>query len=123
MPLWILTGRRFRPTVAVMTARYRSPVAPRHYIREWLETFGVSQQELADAMDTDKSNITRWIGEPWRVNLDVLTGISEALRGRFPEMAEPGNLLKPPATVRALERIRHAAEIITESEGPKRPRK
>jgi transcriptional regulator with XRE-family HTH domain len=106
-----------------MTTRYRAPVAVRHFIKEWLLEFDLSQQELADLMETDKANVTRWIGEPRRVNLDVLTGISEALKGRFPEMAEPGNLLKSPDQVRALDRMRHAAEIITAPTKQPRSRK
>lgn len=104
-----------------MTTRYRAPIPPRHFIREWIKALGLTNQELADAMDTDKSNVTRWISEPRRVNLDVLAGISEALKGRFPQLAEPGNLLKSPEKVMALERFEQAAAIIADK-GPERPK-
>jgi len=109
--------------IAAMTTRYRSPVAPRHYIREWLTELSLNQQDLADLMEIDKSNITRWIKHPRRVNIDVLQGIYEALKPQFPSLTGPSDFLKPPAMAMAERQIRAAAQTIVgqRQEEPKIP--
>lgn len=41
------------------TAAKKQPRRP-HYIKEWAQTLGLSQTELAEAIEADKSQVTRW---------------------------------------------------------------
>lgn len=77
-----------------MVNKYRAPQLRRHYIAEWLEHKEVSQAELARRMDVAPANISRWINEPWRVNMEVLSGIADALA-----MREAADLLRHPSAV------------------------
>jgi transcriptional regulator with XRE-family HTH domain len=98
-----------------MATRYKAEILRRHYIREWLEFLGVSQAELARRMHTDKANVTRWLDEPWRVNLDVLSGVADAL-----DRHDAGDLLRPPELVRDIEEALAAASRLAETLNPSR---
>lgn len=98
-----------------MVTKYKAPSLGPHYIKEWLAHLRIKQVELAKLMNTDKANITRWIDEPRRVNLDVLSGVFLALRPRAPELADMGDLLRPPAVVRAMADARRAAHRLIET--------
>ena len=87
-----------------MVTRYKAKRLRRHFIREWLEVKNVKQAELARRMDTDKANVTRWIDEPWRINMDVLSAIADALG-----LSDAGDLLRSPDEATALNDARHAA--------------
>jgi transcriptional regulator with XRE-family HTH domain len=92
-----------------MVTRYKAERLRPHYIKQWLEHLGISQAKLANLMGTDKANITRWIGNPERVNLDVLSGIADALLPFAPELKDAGNLLRHPDAVISIEAAREAA--------------
>jgi transcriptional regulator with XRE-family HTH domain len=88
-----------------MVTRYKADALRPHYIREHLKAANVSQAELARRMRTDKANVTRWIDEPQRVSLDVLSGVADALG-----LDDAGDLLRPPELARNLAETRTAAE-------------
>jgi Cro/C1-type helix-turn-helix DNA-binding protein len=98
-----------------MATKYEAKRLRRHFIKEWLAELGVSQTELADLMETDKVNVTRWIKEPWRITLDVLSGVADALLPKAPEMRDAGNLLRDPKIVLAARNARRAAEQFLET--------
>lgn len=99
-----------------MATRYESPNGLRPiYIREWLHELGVSQRELADWMETDKANVTRWISEPWRITLDVISATADALLRREPLMENAGILLQPPQVVRKNQALDEAIRGIVEN--------
>jgi transcriptional regulator with XRE-family HTH domain len=88
-----------------MVTRYKADVLRPHYIREHLKAANVSQAELARRMRTDKTNVTRWLDEPWRVTLDVLSGVADALG-----LQDAGDLLRAPELARNLAEAQTAAE-------------
>lgn len=98
-----------------MVTRYKARALRRHYIREWLEDLHLSQTELARRMDTDKVNVTRWLAEPWRINMDVLSGVADALG-----LTDTGDLLRPPKLARAMNEARAAAENLISTLPPAR---
>ena len=91
--------------ISSMVTRYKADVLRPHYIRDHLKAANVPQSELARRMGTDKANITRLLNEPSRVNLDVLSGIADALL-----LQDAGDLLRPPELARNLAETRTAAE-------------
>lgn len=99
----------------VMVTRFMAKRLRPVFIKEWLDHLGVSQTKLADLMGTDKSNITRWIKEPNRVNLDAISGICNALAPLAPELEDAGNLFRHPAEVRSVQAVRDAAHRLIES--------
>lgn len=83
------------------------------YLREWIRAKGWNQQKLADEMDLDKGVISKWIKEPWRLNLDALSAIADALG-----MKDAGLLFSHPNRLPSRERfneLRKAAETILNS--------
>lgn len=80
--------------VSVMVNKYRAPQLRRHYIREWLEHKELSQAELARRMDVAPANVNRWIHEPSRVDMEVISGVADALA-----MTDASLLLRHPASV------------------------
>lgn len=99
-----------------MVTRYKAERLRRHYIREWLDELNVSQTELARRMGTDKANVTRWIDQPHRINLDVISGVADAL-----VINDAGDLLRPPQTALALRDAQEAANrLITVLGGQRR---
>ena len=99
----------------VMVTRFMAKRLRPVFIKEWLDYCGVSQTKLADLMGTDKSNITRWIKEPNRVNLDAISGICTALAPFAPELEDAGNLFRHPSGVRSVEAARDAAHRLIEA--------
>lgn len=51
----------------------------RHYLREWRETRGLTQQQLADRVGTGKDQISRWENSKRGVSTDVLAALAEGL--------------------------------------------
>lgn len=76
-----------------MVKKYRAKRLRKLFIREWLQELGVTQAELARRMDTSQTNINRWLAQPHRITLDVLSGMEEALA------LDAGHLFRHPATV------------------------
>ena len=79
-----------------MPSKYRAKSLRRVYIREWLEHGRIRQAELARRMGTTKVNVTRWLAEPHRITLDVISGVEDALG------LEPGELFTSPVTASSL---------------------
>lgn len=101
-----------------MPGRYIARHLRPHYIAEWLAARELSQVWLANQLDTDKANVTRWIKEPRRVNLDILSSVADAL-----DLEDAGDLLRPPDRAKAiyalLEAVREVAEKHTEALPPR----
>lgn len=72
---------RRRPTV-------RKPTL---FLREWREAKKVSQELIADAMDTDKSQVSRLEGDMRRVTVDWLEAYAEVLE------VDREDLYRPPS--------------------------
>lgn len=51
----------------------------RWYLREWRKHFGLTQQQLADRMETSKSVISEWETGKKRWNQDMLEALADAL--------------------------------------------
>lgn len=97
-----------------MVTHYKAKFLRRHYIKEWLAAKdNTSQTELARRMGTDKANVSRWIKDPQRINLDILSGVADAL-----EMADAGDLLRPPHLVRAIHDAHTAAQHLADTTRP-----
>lgn len=99
-----------------MAVRYAARRLRAHYIAAWLSYFGLSQQELADRMGTDKANVSRWINDPKRVNLDVLSGVADALG-----LGDVGDLLRSPAQAMAARNLRETLRAVLEPEAEDAP--
>jgi hypothetical protein len=104
-----------------MVTKYKAPRLGPHYIKEWVEHARISQTELARLMNTNKENVTRWIREPQRVDLNVLSGVFLALRSHAPELSDMGDLLRPPEVVTAMAEARRAAQTLLEALPTERP--
>lgn len=92
-----------------MATRYQARRLRRHYIRDWLEALDVSQAELARRMNTDKGNVTRWLDEPHRVSLHVLSGVADALN-----LDDAGDLLRSPEAAKAMAQLKIIASQIVD---------
>ena len=57
-------------------------------IRQVLETYGISQNQLAVAMGIDRSNVSRWVSETRDPTGDAIAAIKDALEKIEPEAAE-----------------------------------
>lgn len=88
---------------ANMVARI-GPKAPfRHYLKEWREYRGLTQQQLADRLDTGKDQISRWESGKRGMSAEVLAALAEAL-----QLSEPGQIFHDPAQPSADELLRNA---------------
>lgn len=79
-------------------------------LREWLKATGLSQQKLANALGVDKGTISKWISEPWRVNIDAISAIADVMK-----LSDPGDLFRLPSSVLLPEQkrqLRNAAETV-----------
>lgn len=80
------------------------------YIREWLRRKKWKQQQLADAMHVDKGVISRWLKEPWRLNIDAISAIADAMG-----LPHAGMLFMHPDSLpdpKQIRDLRQAAEAI-----------
>jgi transcriptional regulator with XRE-family HTH domain len=62
-----------------MVARIGPKRPHRHYLREWRERRGLTQQQLAERLDTGADQISRWESGKRGMSADVLFALSEAL--------------------------------------------
>jgi transcriptional regulator with XRE-family HTH domain len=62
-----------------MPPRIYAKRQPRLYIAEWRESRGLTQQQLADRLETSDVTISRWETNKRRPNLDAQEAIAEAL--------------------------------------------
>jgi transcriptional regulator with XRE-family HTH domain len=74
----------------------------RHYLREWREHRGLTQQQLADRLDTGKDQISRWESGKRGMGAEVIAALSEALQ------LDPGDLVRDPKIPSADELLRNA---------------
>lgn len=74
-----------------MVARIGPKKPFRHYLREWRNARGLSQQQLADRLDTSKGQISRWESGSRSMSGDVIAALADALA------IEPGDLFRDPA--------------------------
>ena len=51
----------------------------RVYLKEWREHCGLTQQQLADRLETHKGTISRWEGKSRQLELQTVVAICEAL--------------------------------------------
>jgi transcriptional regulator with XRE-family HTH domain len=57
-------------------------------LRQTLETYGISQNQLAVAMGIDRSNVSRWVSEERDPTGEAIAAIKDALEKMKPEAAE-----------------------------------
>jgi transcriptional regulator with XRE-family HTH domain len=63
----------------------------KHHLREWRLARGLSQQQLADRLDTSKGQISRWESGRRAMSGDVIAALADALS------IEPGDLFRDPS--------------------------
>lgn len=75
----------------------------RQYLRQWRDHRGLTQQQLADRLDTDKGQISNWESGKRGMSAGVLQALAEALD------IEEGYLFRDPACPSADELLRRAS--------------
>jgi transcriptional regulator with XRE-family HTH domain len=96
-------GYNVRKYTDAMVARIGPRRPFRHYLREWREKRGLTQQQLADKLDTGKDQISRWESGKRDMGAAVIAALSEALQ------IEPGDLFRDPSIPSADELLRNAS--------------
>lgn len=86
-----------------MVARIGARRPRRHYLKEWRELRGLTQQQLAERLDTGKDQISRWESGKRGMTAEVIDALCEALQ------LEPGDLFRDPAQPSADELLRNAS--------------
>lgn len=85
-----------------MVARIGPREPFRHYLREWREYRHLTQQQLADRLDTGKDQISRWESGKRGMSAEVIAALSEALD------ITPADLFRDPNQPSADELLRAA---------------
>lgn len=85
-----------------MVARIGPKTPLRHFLKEWREVRGLTQQQLADRIDTGKDQISRWEANKRSMTSEVIAALGEALS------IEPHQLFLDPAQPSADELLRNA---------------
>jgi len=88
--------------VAIMVTRIGSSRPYRHFLKEWRNSKGLTQQDLADRLDTTKGQISRWENNSRVLTMDVQVALADALG------IDPAALFRDPATPSADELLRNA---------------
>ncbi|MGF1493663.1 MAG: helix-turn-helix domain-containing protein [Microcoleaceae cyanobacterium] len=57
-------------------------------LKQVLETYGISQYQLAVAMGVDRSNVSRWVGEDRDPVAEAVFEIKQGLKSINPEAAK-----------------------------------
>jgi transcriptional regulator with XRE-family HTH domain len=83
-----------------MVARIGPKRPRRQYLAQWRELRGLTQQQLADRVDTGKDQISRWESGKRGMSAGVIEALADAL------LIEPGDLFRDPATPSADELLR-----------------
>jgi plasmid maintenance system antidote protein VapI len=90
--------------LSVMSAESQPPPKTLHlYIKEWMDHLCVSDQKLAERLETNRETVWRWHTEQNRLNPDKIGEIARALG------IEPEQLCYPPDQV-SLDAIVKGAE-------------
>lgn len=79
------------PVASHMVSRIGPKRPFRHYLREWRAARGLSQQQLADRLETSKGQISRWESGGRSMSGDVIAALADALS------IEPGDLFRDPS--------------------------
>ena len=74
----------------------------RHYLKEWREKRDLTQQQLADRLETGKDQISRWESGKRGMSAEVVAALAEALQ------IEPSDIFRDPSMPSADELLRHA---------------
>lgn len=80
------------------------PTKPlRHYLRDWREKKGLTQQQLADRLSTSKDQISRWERHERGMTMEVQAALAEAL-----PLDSPADLFRDPEMPSADALLRRA---------------
>lgn len=85
-----------------MIARIGPKRPRRQYLQQWRESRGLTQQQLADRVETGKDQISRWESGKRGMSAGVIEALEEALQ------LEPGDLFRDPAQPSADELLKKA---------------
>lgn len=88
--------------MASMVARIGPKRPRRQYLQQWRETRGLTQQQLADRVETGKDQISRWESGKRGMSAGVIEALEEALQ------LEPGDLFRDPLQPSVDELLRNA---------------
>lgn len=91
-----------------MVTRIRSSKPIRHFLREWREYRGLTQQQVADRLDTGKDQISRWENSKRGLTMEVQFALAEALG------IDPADLLRDPQAPSADALLRNASPKLKE---------
>lgn len=83
------------------------PNMRRHYIREHLDARGKNQEWLSGQLNRKPGTISRWINDPGRVDMHVLSAVADVLG-----MKRAGDLLEPPRGQSARAVLEEALEAL-----------
>ena len=86
-----------------MIARIRSPKPVRHFLREWRQKRGKTQEQLADLLDTSKGQVSSWENQKRGMTMEVQTALAFALG------IEPADLFRDPEQPSADELLKSAS--------------
>ena len=74
----------------------------RHFLREWRKHRGLTQQQVADRLETNKGNVANWENGKRGIGADVQAALAEALS------IDPQDLFRDPAQPSADALLRNA---------------
>jgi transcriptional regulator with XRE-family HTH domain len=83
-----------------MVTRIGPKRARRQYLQQWREARGLTQQQLAERLDTGKDQVSRWESGKRGMSAGVLEALADAL------LIEPGDIFRDPAQPSADELLR-----------------
>lgn len=52
---------------------------PRHYLKEWRENLNLTQQQLADRLETGKDQVSRYENNKRKMTLEMASAFAEAM--------------------------------------------
>jgi transcriptional regulator with XRE-family HTH domain len=68
-----------------MVARIRSQALGHLYIEEWMKALGLTDEKLAERLETNRTTVWRWRSEQKRLNPEKIAAIAQAI-GIEPEL-------------------------------------
>lgn len=100
---WLSHVKHFVPMLrAAMPVRIGPSRPTRQFLSKWREHRGLTQQQLADRIETGKDQISRWENGKRGMSAEVLNALAEALQ------IEPADLFRDPDMPSADELLRSA---------------
>lgn len=85
-----------------MVTRIGSSRPYRHYLKEWRLAKNLTQQDLADRLETTKGQISRWENNTRALTMDVQVALADALS------IDPAALFRDPEQPSADDLLRNA---------------